>query len=171
MMHVAPLSTNSSKRHIIDTSSRVAINHPQEVTNGCISMLQREISNSKSAWLLVTDMTWRCPKPSSHRHLPKCLLRLPCLTPPSPSFCRSLCSEFFNQTWGPSKPPCFSRSSYSKQDRGLILISSPWLWSTNKVWCNNWEVEALSLSSVLSNWRRTTDELPVPKVVLQDLIQ
>lgn len=54
---VVPLSARTGSRNITETSSRVGINSPQYVIKVCVSVLYREIRNSKSAWLLVMEIS------------------------------------------------------------------------------------------------------------------
>lgn len=59
---IALLLVNSDRQNIIGTSFSVGVNSLKEVINLCVSMLQREISKSKSAWLLVTSMDMEMSK-------------------------------------------------------------------------------------------------------------
>lgn len=59
---VAPSSTNMGRRIITKTSSRMGVNSPYEVTNVCASVLHQETRNSRSLWLLITDMDMITPK-------------------------------------------------------------------------------------------------------------
>lgn len=86
-------------RNIIETSCSVGVNSLQEVTDVCVSMLQWETTNSKSAWLLVTDIDKELFKAF---FISACAKRLPdwaCWVLLSPTFFRSPCYKFFTRTF------------------------------------------------------------------------
>lgn len=80
------LSMKSGQQNIIIAFSILGVKLSPKSDKIMSLHVYGEISNFKFAWILITKMDVRCPRPSAHRSLPKYLLESTCLAPLSPIF-------------------------------------------------------------------------------------